>query len=267
MNAARSGWAAAIVLCPLLLGAAAAGPPDDPATIDALRATLQQRYPDIAVEGIQPGPVPGIYTLFVRGRVVYADRTGDYLFVGKLIDTRTRHDVSAELLDARQPVDFHKLPFERAIKIVKGSGRRQLALFADPDCPYCRELEQELRSIDDLTVYVYLLPLENLHPDATAHARAIWCSPDRAAAWRAWMLERKPPPGSGCAEDPIAEIRALAASLHIAGTPTMFLESGLRLSSALPAVQLTQLLDTASGGAPPAAGARTDATEPAVVAR
>lgn len=264
MNIARSGWAAAIVL--LLLGAAAAATPEDTAALDALRATLQQRYPDIAVEGIQPGPLPGIYTVFAGGHVVYADRTGDYLFVGKLIDTRTRHDVSADLLNAHQPVDFHKLPFERAIRIVKGSGRRQLALFADPDCPYCRELEQELRSIDDLTVYVFLLPLENLHPDAPAHARAIWCSPDRAAAWRGWMLERKPPPGRGCAGDPIAEIRALAASLHIAGTPTMFLESGLRLSSTLPAAQLTALLD-APGGAPPAAAGPKGPGEPPVVAR
>jgi thiol:disulfide interchange protein DsbC len=267
MNAARNGWAAAIVLCPLLLGAAAAGAPADPATVDALRATLAQRYPDIAVEGIQPGPLPGIYTVFVRGRVVYADRTGDYLFVGKLIDTRTRHDVAADLLNAHQPIDFHKLPFERAIKIVKGSGRRQLALFADPDCPYCRELEQELRSIDDVTVYVFLLPLEDLHPDAAAHARSIWCAPDRAAAWTGWMLERKPPAGSGCGEDPIAQIRALAGSLHVAGTPTMFLENGLRISSTLPAAQLTSLLDSASEAAAPTAGGQNGTGGPAAVAR
>ena len=242
--------------------AAAAGAEQDP--LATLKATLEQRYPDIKIESIEPAPVAGLYEVFMGGRIVYVDASGEHLLLGKLVETRTRRDLTAADLDRHRSIDFHKLPFERAIKIVKGNGRRQLALFADPDCPYCRELEKELRSVTDLTVYIFLFPLESLHPEATAHARAIWCSPDRATAWTQWMLERTAPPAAaGCAGDPVSEIQDLAGSLQVSSTPTMFLESGRRLSSALKANELQALLDggipgpTPAAAAPPRPGAAT----------
>jgi thiol:disulfide interchange protein DsbC len=265
--AALALGASVLVLSPPASAAAASTPQDPLAT---LKATLQQRYPEIKIESIEPAPVAGLYEVRVAGRIIYVDASGEYLLLGKLVETRTRRDLTAAHLDRYRSIDFHKLPFERAIKIVKGNGRRQLALFADPDCPYCRELEKELRSVTDLTVYVFLYPLESLHPEATAHARAIWCSPDRATAWTEWMLERTPPPAAaGCAGDPVSSIQDLAGSLQISSTPTMFLESGRRLSGALKADELQAGLDEGiPGPAPAVAGAlRGEAAGDAAVAR
>ena len=241
-----SAVALALGASALALGAparvAAAGTQHDP--LATLRATLEQRYPDIKIESIEPAPVTGLYEVFVAGRIIYVDESGEHLLLGKLVETRTRRDLTAADLDRQRSIDFHRLPLERAIKIVRGNGRRQLALFADPDCPYCRELEKELRSITDLTVYVFLFPLESLHPEANAHARAIWCSPDRATAWTEWMLERTPPSAAAdCAADPVSAIQDLAGSLQISSTPTMFLESGRRFGGALKANELQALLD------------------------
>ncbi|HEY6926262.1 MAG TPA: DsbC family protein [Steroidobacteraceae bacterium] len=255
-GAARLGFVltmAGIALASVSLRAA-----EDPTK--TLQETLQKRYPDVKLEGAQPTPIPGVYEVFAGGRVVYTDATGDYMILGKLVDTRTRHDLSAEHLDIHNSIDFQKLPFERAIKFVHGNGSRRLAIFEDPDCPYCQQLEKDMASLTDVTVYVFLYPLETVHPNATAHAHAIWCSPDRAAAWTGWMQERKAPAGATCAGDPVNDLQTLGTSLRISSTPTLFFESGRRVGGALDANTLQQLL--ATGGMPPQSPA-VGATAPA----
>ena len=237
--------AALIVFAGALVQAADA--PGDAST--QLRATLTQRYPEVHIDAIEPAPVAGLYAVYAGGRVLYADASGDHLLLGKLVDTRTRRDLSADALDAHNSIDFAKLPFDQAIRVVKGSGSRRLAIFEDPDCPYCRELEKQLGAVNDVTIFVFLLPLEELHPNATAHAHAIWCAKDRPRAWEEWMAARTPPQASECAADPIAATRALAETLRVTSTPTLFLESGRRLGGALPAADLETLL-----GAPAGAG-------------
>jgi len=236
-------WLKAIVLGTMLC-ASPLHATEDPAS--TLRHTLEQRFPKVKIDDVRPAPLAGLYQIIAGGQVAYTDSAGDYLFVGRLMDTRTRHDLSAEYLDAHSSIDFRKLPFDKAIKIVKGDGRRQLAMFADPDCPYCQQLEKDLRGVTDLTVYVFLFPLKTLHPDADAHAHAIWCSPDRPAAWTGWMLDRKPPSGSTCAGDPIDSIQTLASTLQISSTPTLFLENGHRIGGAVSADELQRLLVQAS---------------------
>lgn len=217
---------------------------DEAAVRDRLKQTLESRFP-IKVDAVEPSPLPGVYEVISGHQIAYADATGDYLLVGRLMDTRTRHDLSAEHLDARDSIDFHALPFDKAIRIVKGNGARQLAIFADPDCPYCQQLEKDLRSVPDVTIFVFLLPLEHLHPNATAHAHAIWCAPDRGAAWTGWVIDRKAPPSANCADDPISGIESLAQSLRIDATPTLFLQNGHRIGGEVPLEELQKLLGSA----------------------
>jgi len=212
-----------------------------------LQQILQQRFPTIRIEAVQPSPVPGLYQVIAGQQVVYTDASGDHMIVGRMMDTQTKRDMSADALDDYYIVNFKDLPLNEAIKIVKGNGQRKIALFADPDCPYCRQLEQNMRSMTNLTVYLFLFPLEQVHPHAMADSKAIWCSPDRASAWENWMLDRTPIPGGGsCADDPIQKIHALADSLHIHATPTFFLESGKRIGGVIPADQLQRLLAQAA---------------------
>lgn len=218
-----------------------------------LEQTLQKRFPTVRISAVQPSPVAGLYQVIAGDQVVYSDPSGDHVVVGHMMDTQTHQDLSASALDTFYTIDFQSLPFDSAIKIVKGNGERKIALFEDPDCPYCRQLEQSMRSMTNLTVYLFLFPLEQVHPHATADAEAIWCSPDRPAAWSNWMLNRTPPPrGGSCANDPIQKIQALAQSLHVHATPTLFLQNGKRIGGAVPADQLERLLAQAVLPAGPA---------------
>ncbi len=125
-----------------------------------------------------------MYEVFVQDSVAFTDTTGERLFVGQVLDVTSRKDIGAQILDERNRIDFASLPLDRAIRTVRGDGRRKLAVFADPDCPFCHELEQTLAGITDVTIYTFLYPLAELHPEAPAKARALWCAPDRARPGR-----------------------------------------------------------------------------------
>jgi len=249
-----------LALCALIIlatGAAHAAAPvakDSKDTLATIRKTLTSRFPDVKILDVQPGPVAGLYEVYTGDAITYSDATGDHLFLGPLLDTRTRRNLSADRLEERGAIDFKTLPLAQAIKTVKGNGSRTLAVFSDPDCPFCQKLEQELKSITDVTIYTFLYPIASLHPEATAKAHAIWCAGDHAQAWSQWMLEKKLAPGGSCKDDPIVELQALGEKLHINSTPTLFLASGKRISGTLPAAQLEKMLGNAPASPSAAAG-------------
>jgi len=223
--------------------AGAAGAAADVPT--AIREALAKRFPNVQVIDVRPGPVAGLYEVFTGDSIAYADATGDHLFVGSLIDTRNQRDLSSDRLDERLAIDFSTLPLDRAIKTVKGDGSRKLAVFSDPDCPYCQQLEHEIASISNVTVYTFLFPIAALHPTAPAKAHAIWCAENRSQAWTSWMMEKKMPEGASCDNDPVEELQALAKKLRINSTPVIYTGSGKRFGGTLPAAQLEKLLSDA----------------------
>ena len=228
----------AFFLAPVLaLTVAVTAAAPDPAELSpdldkSIRATLQARVPTLAVSQLHASPIPGLYEILSPDGLFYTDVKADYLIVGRILETSSHHNLTGERWTALNAVDFASLPFELAIKTVRGNGAQQIAVFADPNCPYCQELETRLAKLDNLTVYVFLFPLEELHPGATSQAHAIWCAPDRSAAWAAWMLRQEAPgaPATGCSSDPVAALARFGEGLRIKTTPTIFFSSGRRYS-------------------------------------
>jgi thiol:disulfide interchange protein DsbC len=135
------------------------------------------------------------------------------------------------------------LPLDLAIKVVRGNGSRKLAVFSDPDCPFCQKLErEELSQISDVTIYTFLYPLVSLHADATRKSKAIWCAPDRAKAWEDWIVRGQLAKGDASCEAPLEKISELARRLGINGTPMLYFTSGKRLEGAYPAREIEQEL-------------------------
>jgi thiol:disulfide interchange protein DsbC len=240
---------------PLLLGCAitALAPVSSSAATNQevaanIKKTIESRYAGVHVLDVQPAAIPGLYELFLGDQIVYTDSTGDYLLVGSLIDTQTRQNLTDARLNDRGKIDFKTLPLNQAIKVVKGNGSRVFAVFSDPDCPFCQQLEKTLLSVTDITMYVFLFPIASLHPQAPAKAHAIWCAPDRTQAWSDWMHEKKLPPAKACSGDPIDALQKLGDTLHINSTPTMFFTNGSRIAGALPAAELEKAL--AAGAVP-----------------
>jgi len=215
---------------------------------------IASRFPDVPIEAVLPSPIPGIYEVDTATDIVYADASGEYIFSGSIMATKTRENLTALRTDERNSIDFATLPLDLAIKNVKGDGSRVLAVFSDPHCPYCKKLENELEQMDNTTVYTFLFPIEQLHPGATQDAHGLWCSADRPGAWKKWMLTQVSPEAKkGCTEDPVATIQALGEKLKINSTPTVFLSNGRRVTGALPAAELEQRLSAVKAGTATAA--------------
>ncbi|RDU95431.1 DsbC family protein [Trinickia dinghuensis] len=214
-------------------------------TTDKLKSTLQARLPEITIKSISKAPIAGLYEVNLGTQMVYTDASGDYVIAGDLVDTKTRSNLSEAHLAELNKVDFATLPLDRAVKVVKGNGSRRIAVFSDPNCPYCKQLETTLKSVDNVTVYTFLYPV--LSPDSLVKSKAIWCSADRGKAWEAWMIDRQPPasPAGNCDTSVLDKNLALGHSLNVTGTPTIFLSDGHRLPGAVSASALNEALASA----------------------
>jgi thiol:disulfide interchange protein DsbC len=212
------------------------------AVTDKLKAVLQDRLgPEETIVGVAKSPVPGLYEINLGQQIIYSDATGDHLLLGDMIDTRTRTNLTQARLSDINRIRFDTLPLADAIKVVKGNGSRKIAVFSDPNCPYCKRFEQTLRGVDNITVYTFLYPI--LSPDSTVKAKTIWCASDRAKTWESWMVDRKAPTGGNqCDTAALDKNLALGHQLNVDGTPTVFLADGSRLPGAVDADELEKRL-------------------------
>lgn len=210
----------------------------------AVKQAMQKKYPDVQVESIAKTPIAGIYEVFAGGEVLYVDENVNYMIAqGRLIDVARSTDLTDERLRVLTAIKFDQLPLDLAFRMVRGNGKRKMAYFTDPNCPYCKRLDQELAKVTDVTVYLFLYPI--LSQDSQDKAKAVWCSKDRGKAYNEMMLNGNPPKTAGTCDTPVEKIVAYGRQKGINGTPTLFFANGQRVTGAIPAEQLRKLLDGA----------------------
>ncbi len=212
---------------------------------DDLRRSLAEKMPQVTIGEIRKLPYADLYEIQGNGvNVFYTDARGEVALFGTLTDLQTHANLSEQRKQELMVVDFSALPLDKAIVTVKGSGARKLAVFSDPDCPYCKQLEQELKDVTDVTIYTFLYPLADLHPDAPRKARLVWCAADRAQAWEQLMLLGREPAAAGAeCEAPIGAVADVAKKNWILGTPGMVFGSGKLVPGSIPKAQIEELLN------------------------
>jgi thiol:disulfide interchange protein DsbC len=211
----------------------------------SIRKAMQTIFPKVKIESVTKTAYADLYEVYVGDQIVYTDESFTFLIAeGRLMDVKTKKDITAVRMDELSRIDFDSLPLDQAIKVVKGNGNRKMAVFSDPDCPFCKKLEkQEFTSITDVTIYTFLLPLENLHPEAVGKSKAIWCAPDRAKAWHNWVNNSFLAKESASCNAPLDKIAALASKIGVSSTPTIFFANGSRMRGAYPAEDIEKALN------------------------
>jgi len=209
-----------------------------------VKKAVEAAYPKFKVESVMKTPYAGLYEVFMGGQIIYTDEKMSFLIAeGHLVDPKTKKDITGERMEELAKVDFSTLPLEQAIKVVKGNGSRKLVVFSDVDCPYCKRLEQnELSNITDVTVYTFLYPIQQLHPDSANKSKAIWCASNRVKAWQDWILNGKLPSSAGNCDVPIERVGELARRIGVTSTPTLFFADGKRMLGAQPYKEIEQAL-------------------------
>lgn len=228
----------------LLMGAALAQPVPQEAAIR--KGLSQQLTGTVKIDEIRATPIAGLFEVRVGNDILYTDGEGAHIVRGEIIELKTRRNVTQERIDKLTAIDFAALPLKDAIVWKTGTGKRRIAVFADPNCGYCKRFEAELNKVKDVTVYTFLMPV--LGGDSPDKSRAIWCAKDPTSAWRSWMIDGTTPPKLlGECATPVDRNMELGRKHRINGTPAIVFEDGTRVPGMLNAAQLEKQLAASSG--------------------
>ena len=208
----------------------------------AIRKNLAERLPNLPkIEEVSKTPMPGLYEVRVNhSDIFYTDEKGDFLIQGSLIDTKARVDLTEQRLDKLTAIEFKDLPLKDSFTIVRGNGKRKVAVFEDPNCSFCKKFERDLTKVDNVTVHVFLYPI--LSQDSADKSRNIWCAKDKAKAFLDWMVKDLTPPAANCDTSALARNFEFGKKNRITGTPTLIFANGTRVPGAIGADRVEKLL-------------------------
>ncbi len=204
------------------------------ANVDSVRENIKKQYPNLKISNIQKTEMPGLYSANLDQQIIYVGEDGQHMFVGSMIRLKDQKNLTKDLVLGQNSIDWNQLPLKDAIKTVKGSGQHVLAVFSDPNCPYCKQLEPELDKLKDATIYTFIYPLK---PQSIVVSRQVWCAPNQSYSWKKLIQQGVRPTVASCA-NPIDRNLELGKRLGFNGTPTLIFANGFKMVGARSAEEI-----------------------------
>jgi thiol:disulfide interchange protein DsbC len=206
-----------------------------------LRKNLSERLINLPkIDEVSKTPMNGLYEIRMGNEVMYSDAEGNFLIQGALIDVKQKRNLTEERMEKLSSIPFDQLPLKTAFTQVRGNGKRKLAVFADPNCGYCKRFEKDLQKLDNVTIYHFLYPI--LGEDSKTKSKNIWCAKDKAKVWNDWMINGTTPPAANCDASVVDTIVAFGQKMRITGTPMILFADGTRVPGAVPLAQVEKML-------------------------
>ena len=202
-----------------------------------IRSDLQKKIgSNTKIKSVSLSPIPGIYEVLVGNEVFYTDANSKYLIQGEIIEIATGKNITEQKQADLNRIKWSELNPANALKVVRGNGSRQLAVFSDPNCGYCKRLDKSLQQLDNVTIYTYLIPI--LSPDSAQKSKQIWCSTDPQKMYIDWMINGVTPSGKSDCTTPLDKNMTFAKTYGITGTPTIFFTDGSRFPGAVQIIDI-----------------------------
>lgn len=197
-----------------------------------IKAEIQKKLgANAKVRSVTPAPVSGLYEVLVGNDIFYTDSSGKYLIQGEIIELATGKNITEQRQADLNRIKWTDLNQANAFKTVRGNGTRQLAVFSDPNCGYCKRLEKSLQQLDNVTIYTYLIPI--LSADSAQKSKQIWCSTEPNKSYIDWMVNGIALSGKTDCSNPLDKNLTYAKTYGITGTPTLFFTDGSRFPGAV----------------------------------
>ena len=211
----------------------------------AIRKNLAERLPNLPkIDEVSKTPMNGLFEIRVNDSdIFYTDAEGNFLIEGALIDTKSKRNLTQERTEKLNAVAFDSLPLKDAFTVVRGNGKRKMAVFEDPNCGYCKQFERDLQKVNNVTVYMFLYPV--LGADSELKSKSIWCAKDRAKTWQDLMVRDMPVPKASCDTTAIDRTVEFGRKHKITSTPTIFFADGSRVPGAITTAQIEKFLTEA----------------------
>ena len=212
--------------------------------IDKIKSSIKLNLPKITIESINPTAIPNMYEVVSGKKIFYVDSTGSYIFIGNMIDLKTKDNLTQNHLESISVVNWNSLPLNNAIRKVNGNGKYKIAIFTDPECVFCKRLEIETTSnLKDTTIYYFFFPLPN-HAEAEKLSLQILCSEDTESAFTMWMKDGKLLQNrTNCTNAKTLKLmKDLGEKIGVEATPLIILPNGKIITGVVPADYLNQLI-------------------------
>lgn len=210
------------------------------ASVETLKVKLGQQYPNVKIDDLKATEMQGLYSGTLDNQIVYVNEQAEHIFVGSMIRLKDQRNLTKDLaMQQQQPlIDIQKLPLNDAIKTVKGTGKRQLVVFSDPNCPYCKTLDANLAQLNDVTIYTFLYPIKT---QSIIPSKQVWCSPNKAYAWQNLIAKGVQPTAAATCETPIERNLLLGKQLGLTGTPVIIFSNGQKAMGAYSSVEINKI--------------------------
>lgn len=208
------------------------------ANVDSVKTKLSKQYPNVQIENLQATEMQGMYSGTLDNQVVYVNEEAQHLFIGSMIRLKDQKNLTKDLAIKQNTNAFKSLPLNDAIKTVRGNGKRQLAIFSDPNCPYCKSLEGNLAKLNHVTIYTFMYPIKR---QSIIPAKQVWCSDNKAFAWKNLVENGVQPSAAANCATPIERNLALGQKLGLHGTPAIIFSNGQKVMGAYPAEEIEKI--------------------------
>ena len=208
------------------------------ANVDTVKTNLMKQHPNLKIENIQATEMKGIYSGSMDGQVVYVGEDTQHILIGSMFRLSDQKNLTKDLMLKQNSIDWKKLPLQDAVKTVRGNGKRQIAVFSDPNCPYCKQLETELSKLNDVTIYTFIYPIKT---QSIAVSKQVFCEKDPALAWSNLIAKGIQPSSKKTCANPIERNLSLGKSLALNGTPAIIFSNGFKVMGAYPAQEIEKM--------------------------
>jgi thiol:disulfide interchange protein DsbC len=208
------------------------------ANVDTVKTNLTKQHPNLKIENIQATEMKGIYSGSMDGQVVYVGEDTQHILIGSMFRLSDQKNLTKDLMLKQNSIDWKKLPLQDAVKTVRGNGKRQIAVFSDPNCPYCKQLETELTKLNDVTIYTFIYPIKT---QSIAVSKQVFCEKDPALAWSNLIAKGIQPSSKKTCANPIERNLTLGKSLALNGTPAIIFSNGFKVMGAYPAQEIEKM--------------------------
>lgn len=208
------------------------------ANVDMVKSNLIKQHPKLNIENIQATDMKGIYSGSMDGQVVYVGEDAQHILVGSMYRLSDQKNLTKDLVLKQNSIDWKKLPLQDAVKSVRGNGKRQIAIFSDPNCPYCKQLETELNKLNDVTIYTFIYPIKN---QSIAVSKQVFCEKAPALAWSNLISKGIQPSSKKTCANPVERNLSLGKSLGLNGTPAIIFSNGFKVMGSHPAQEIEKM--------------------------
>lgn len=219
---------------------------------DLIRDQLHKADPRIPIKSIEAAPLAGMYEVLLEsGELLYAHEQGEYFLVGHLfrIEDQGLVNVTEQSQNQMRVDALSEVAAEHMVTYpAKGEKKTTLRIFTDVDCPYCRQLHDEVEALNDMGIEVSYLAFPRGGPNTATYRTmvTIWCG--ETAEERTALMDRVKSGGTienKTCENPVVEQLMLGQKLGVSGTPAMVMEDGTLIPGYMPAARIAQMLGLA----------------------